>query len=95
MLPGPGGRLMAEELRTQPEPLIRAPNRQALTTAVNQLIEVARDLLSPDKPYLSLTRDECGSVVEYLTEEEIPDTSVPCPCGDPEHWMILYGRPNG
>lgn len=70
--------------------VIRATNRQALIAAVRQKIEAAGLLFSPDVPYLQLTRFECGAVVEYWSEEEVPATSVPCPCGDPSHWMIRY-----
>ncbi|MFH1485231.1 MAG: hypothetical protein ABIH46_04095 [Chloroflexota bacterium] len=74
------------------EPMIRAANRQALIDAIGSYIVASEDDLSPDAPYLKLEMAECGKVVEYWTEEEIPETSVPCPCGDPEHWMILYGE---
>ena len=32
----------------------------------------------------------CGHQVVYKTEDDIPDHDVPCPCGDPRHWMIRY-----
>lgn len=31
----------------------------------------------------------CGDVV-YKTMKDIPNESVPCPCGDKNHWMIKY-----
>ena len=32
----------------------------------------------------------CGHQVTYKTKDDIPDTDVPCPCGDPTHWFIRY-----
>ncbi len=32
----------------------------------------------------------CGSEARYDTEGDIPDVSVPCPCGNPTHWLIKY-----
>ena len=39
---------------------------------------------------LSLTIDSCGSTVNYKTFDDIPSQDVPCPCGNPNHWMIRY-----
>ncbi len=33
----------------------------------------------------------CGTWVGYKTLEDIPHESVPCPCGNPKHWIIKYG----
>lgn len=34
----------------------------------------------------------CGSGVSYKTWDDIPNKSVPCPCGNPTHWLIKYGK---
>jgi len=32
----------------------------------------------------------CGSHATYMTWADIPDHDVPCPCGNPKHWLIRY-----
>ena len=39
---------------------------------------------------LAITMDECGSKVNYKTFDDIPEQDVPCPCGNPKHWIIRY-----
>lgn len=45
---------------------------------------------SRDIPYLTIEAP-CGNVCIFVTLDDIPDESVPCPCGNPKHWMIKYG----
>lgn len=33
----------------------------------------------------------CGTKVSYETLDDIPQGDVPCPCGDPTHFLIKYG----
>ena len=39
---------------------------------------------------LAVKIEPCGSEVSYRTFDDIPDHDVPCPCGDPKHWIIRY-----
>ncbi len=32
----------------------------------------------------------CGGSASYPTVNDIPRHDVPCPCGDPTHWLIKY-----
>lgn len=32
----------------------------------------------------------CGGQATYRTAEEVPLVNVPCPCGDPNHWLIKW-----
>jgi len=32
----------------------------------------------------------CGQVYIIAHPEVIPEEDVPCPCGDPEHWIVRY-----
>ena len=32
----------------------------------------------------------CGGQATYRTAEEVPLVNVPCPCGDPNHWLIRW-----
>ena len=32
----------------------------------------------------------CGKSVVYRSLEQIPEHSVLCPCGNPNHWLIKY-----
>ena len=32
----------------------------------------------------------CGGHATYNARADIPLVDVPCPCGDPRHWLIKY-----
>ncbi len=32
----------------------------------------------------------CGQVVICIAKADIPKQDVPCPCGDPNHWLVKY-----
>lgn len=54
---------------------------------------VKRGLIPQRTPDIALIRvniRECGSSIIYRTYDELPDTSVPCSCGNPNHWFIKY-----
>lgn len=34
----------------------------------------------------------CGQSVVWQTQDDIPDHSVPCPCGRDGHWIIKFKR---
>lgn len=40
-------------------------------------------------PFLSVTMP-CGYVYELRWGDTIPSTDVPCPCGNPEHWVFRF-----
>jgi hypothetical protein len=62
---------------------VLANNRQVLLEHIRQNYP-----MSPS-PIL-VVQMPCGGRVEYKTKADIPATSVPCPCGDPTHWLIKY-----
>lgn len=69
-----------------------SPNRAAL---VEYLIAQANHLRNVDwerdNVALRVPLDGlCGTVVVYPTLSDIPEESVPCPCGDKSHWIIKY-----
>lgn len=32
----------------------------------------------------------CDTRITYRTFNEIPKEDVPCPCGNPKHWIVKY-----
>jgi hypothetical protein len=30
----------------------------------------------------------CGNVYELKRGDRVPDEDIPCPCGDPNHWLV-------
>lgn len=40
-------------------------------------------------PFITITMP-CGTEVIYQSFEDIPNEDVPCPCGNPNHWVIQY-----
>ena len=49
------------------------------------------DVDSPNYTLLSVGLTDHGeNHVSYRTADDIPLVDVPCPCGDPNHWLIRY-----
>ncbi len=40
--------------------------------------------------YVLILTCHTGETIRYKTFFDIPEHSVPCPCGDPTHWLIKY-----
>lgn len=34
----------------------------------------------------------CGETVEYQTADDVPVVDTPCPCGNPNHWLIQFTK---
>lgn len=34
----------------------------------------------------------CGKEVVYANTGEIPNVDTPCPCGDPNHWIVRFEK---
>jgi hypothetical protein len=43
-------------------------------------------------PYLTIKMQPCGEVITYPTLDDVPETDVPCTCGNPNHWFIKIER---
>ncbi len=50
---------------------------------------LSRGGTTPYAPVLSIPMP-CGTTVIFQTINDLPDKSVPCPCGDKEHWAVKY-----
>lgn len=72
---------------------IWATDRQALIDCIRAMGDDSRRKAYPDAAFLLVRFEEGHERVEriYQTEEDIPSESVPCPCGNPKHWLIKYG----
>ena len=74
---------------------IKATNRQTLIDCINASIGADFSKKHPDAVYLrvALSGDKLGCdgcSVDYKMEQDIPEYSVPCACGNPNHWLIKY-----
>ena len=76
-----------------------ATNRQALIDAINQHVDSSFFDGVEGKSYLhvelsgeQLGCDGCSA--DYANEADVPYHSVPCPCGNPTHWLIKYDEEN-
>jgi len=66
--------------------------KQVLVDAIDKEIAKGREpgrLYPKLDIYLSISMP-CGQHLKYRTPDDIPGHDVPCPCGDPTHWMIRY-----
>lgn len=73
---------------------IKATNRDVLISAINEHLDTFPAFYDHSKTYLhvELSGEQIGHnySVDYPTEADIPTHSVPCICGNPNHWMIKY-----
>ena len=74
---------------------LKATNRQVLVDAVNYAVRECN--IPEDGVYLRVELSGgglgCnGGSVDYKTGDDIPYHSVPCPCGNPKHWLIKYDK---
>lgn len=44
---------------------------------------------------LVLGISSCGTEVEYNSPDEMPTADLPCPCGNPRHWLIKWQEAQG
>ena len=67
----------------------REQARQALADII--IKEIGADW-SQEHPgsSLLLIKLSCGGSASYQVAEDIPLVDVPCPCGDPTHWLLRY-----
>ncbi len=49
-------------------------------------------VMSPDDPFVIIVMGGCGTTFSYRVNE-IPMHDVPCPCGDPKHWLVKWEAP--
>lgn len=47
----------------------------------------------PNFYLLGISLEACGGRVTYRTADDVPLVDVPCPCGDPNHWLIKWEPP--
>ena len=74
---------------------VQATNREVLINEINKRVDTSGCDGRDGMIYLhiELSGEELGcrgGIVDYKTENDIPSHSVPCPCGNPKHWLIKY-----
>lgn len=50
------------------------------------------DTNSPDFILLVVSLEPCGGQATYRVADDIPLVDTPCPCGDPNHWLIRWAE---
>ena len=66
--------------------------KQVLVDQIKLVIKLARASGTKfPRPDVVLAIDlGCGHSAAYKTYDDIPEMDVPCPCGNPKHWIIQY-----
>lgn len=64
--------------------------KQVLVDAIKEQIRGNGKLRRNYEAALEVELKDCGGKASYKTWDDIPDESVPCPCGNPNHWLIQY-----
>lgn len=77
---------------------IEATNRQVLIDYISTFVDSAQFTGKEGTAYLRVElsgeRLGCeGCSADYATENDVPEESVPCFCGNPNHWLIKYDTP--
>ncbi len=69
-----------------------ATREQARDSFVEYIMDNVPPEWSTERPNAALLtiRLDCGGSESYQTAEDIPLVNVPCPCGDPTHWLLKY-----
>lgn len=70
--------------------------REVLQAWANETLASAAsaglDTDSPNFTLLAVSLKTCGGQAMYRTVEDIPLVDVPCPCGNPNHWLVRWSR---
>ena len=66
-------------------------NRKTLIDEIEEFRLRNPDKIKEGEPVLRIITD-CGYTMEYRTYDDIPEKSVLCSCGNPEHWVIRYSE---
>jgi len=64
--------------------------KQVLVDAIKGQIREGGILRRNYDAVLGIRLKDCGGEASYKTWDDIPNESVPCPCGNPNHWLIRY-----
>ncbi len=66
--------------------------KQVLVDYIKGFVKMARATgTETPRPDVVLAIDlGCGHSATYKTYDDIPETDVPCSCGNPKHWLIRY-----
>lgn len=63
---------------------------------VKEILELSRrhglDIGNPDFILLFVSLEACGGHATYRTADDFPLVDVPCPCGNPNHWLVRWSE---
>ena len=66
--------------------LLHAANREELIKWLQETINASGNTLQK----LLVGELPCGMNLGKMDMNDVPYKSLPCPCGDPTHWVIKY-----
>ena len=74
---------------------IKATNRKVLIESINKFVDSNSFDGEHGKVYLrvELSGEQLGCAgcfADYATEANVPYNSIPCTCGNSNHWLIKY-----
>jgi len=74
---------------------VKATNRESLIDTINLFVDSPFFDGKRDSVYLhvELSGEQWGCEgcsADFATEADIPYNSIPCTCGNPNHWLIKY-----
>jgi len=78
--------------------LIQGPKdqwEQVLVEWAEEVLQKSREAgidTEADNYTLLLIKMPCGETINFRTLDDIQRSTVPCPCGDPTHYLIMYSE---
>ena len=85
--------LILEDTKLSQIVALQVTNRQALIDYIDGIAGVKGMPQDGILLHVELFGEQLGcdgGFADYKTISELPYQSVPCPCGNPKHWLIKY-----
>lgn len=70
--------------------LLQSNKLEGISIAIAELAKKIKD-----SEGLAIIVPGCGEVLRLNHIDDLPPEDTPCPCGDPEHWLVKYSITGG
>lgn len=78
---GPGTRHIGIKISCVNFSIGKAPSREGLLLMIQEQFKLPFTIKLP-----------CGESITCETLEDVPLEDTPCPCGDPNHWLVRWSE---
>jgi hypothetical protein len=57
---------------------------------VGRTIDEAKEDIERGYQFPQILYMSCGQRMLFVSAEKLPNQNIPCPCGNPNHWIVKY-----